>query len=61
MLQRVAILQLILYIAIKVGGVTGDLKSIGDKLGMQEKAKRGNLWDWIKTRTNRHILFFYIG
>ena len=54
-------MQLILYIAIKVGGVTGDLKSIGDKLGMQEKAKRGNLWDWIKTRTNRHILFFYIG
>ena len=31
------------------------MKPIGDKLGRQEKAKRGNLWGWIKTKRNRSI------
>ena len=36
------------------------MKSIGDRLGRQEKAKRGNLWDWLKSKMiDTH--FFYIG
>ena len=26
------------------------MKSIGDRLERWEKAKRGNLWDWIKSK-----------
>ena len=37
----------------KTGG--GYMKSIGDRSGRQEKAKWGNLWDQIKSKTNRHI------
>ena len=33
------------------------MKFIGDALGRREKAKQGDLWDSIKSETNRH--FFY--
>ena len=36
------------------------MKSIGDRLGRQKKTKQENLWDWIKSKMNRHILL-YIG
>ena len=36
------------------------MKSIGDRLGKQEKAKWGNFWDWIKSKM-RDIYIFYIG
>ena len=26
------------------------MKSIGDRLGKQEEAKQGNLWDWVKNK-----------
>ena len=29
------------------------MKSTGGRLGRQEKAKRGNLWDWIESKTDR--------
>lgn len=28
------------------------MKFIGDRLGKWEKVKQGNLWDWIKDKTN---------
>ena len=36
------------------------MKSIGARLGRQEEAKQGNLWDWIKSRMI-DTYFFYIG
>ena len=36
------------------------MKSIGDRLGRQEKAKWGNLWDWIKGKMI-DTYFFYTG
>ena len=35
------------------------MKSTGNRLGRWEKAKRGNRWDWTKSKMKRH--FFYIG
>ena len=35
------------------------MKSIGDRLGKQEKAKQGNLWDLIKSKMI-DTYFFYI-
>ena len=35
------------------------MKSIGDRLGRQEKEKWGNLWDWIKSKMI-DMYFFYI-
>ena len=38
------------------------MKSIGGILGGQEKAKWGNLWDWIKRRYGKiHICFALVG
>ena len=34
------------------------MKSTDNGLGRWEKIKCGNIWDWIKKKTNRHI--FYI-
>ena len=36
------------------------MKPIGDRLGGGEKAKWGNLWDWIKSNMV-DTYFFYIG
>ena len=36
------------------------MKSIGDRLGRQGKAERGNFWDWIKSKLI-HTYFLYIG
>ena len=36
------------------------MKSIGDRLGRQEKPKQGNLWDWIESKMT-DTYFFYIG
>ena len=33
------------------------MKFIGDRLGRPEKAK----WDWIKCKTNRHVLLLHGG
>ena len=35
------------------GGYT---ESIGGRLGRREKTRRGNLWDWIKSKVERHRL-----
>ena len=35
------------------------MTSTGDRPGRQEKAKQGNLWDWIKSETNRHVLLLH--
>ena len=32
------------------------MKSFGDRSGRREKANWVNLWDWIKSKMNRHIL-----
>ena len=32
------------------------MKFVGDRLMRQEKAKKGNLCDWIKRKMDRHIL-----
>ena len=49
MLQQMAISHLILYITVKKA--QGDyMKSVGDRLRKQEKAKWGDLWDWIKSK-----------
>ena len=56
MLQKMAVLSLISYIRIKGEDVRGYVKFTGDRLGRLEKAKEGTLWDWIKSKTNRHIL-----
>ena len=55
-LQRMAVLHCILYITIKGRGVKSYMKSIGDRLGRQEKAKQRNLWDWIKSKMYRLVL-----
>ena len=34
------------------------MKCIGGGLRNREKAKRGNLGDWIKNKMNRYILYF---
>lgn len=52
-----AALQLILYIGIKGGGLH---EILGGRLRRWEKAKWGNLWDWIKVNW-RDRYFFYIG
>ena len=44
MLQRMAVLQLILYIRIK-GGDVRRVNSVSDRLREQEKAKWGSVWD----------------
>ena len=36
------------------------IKSTGDRLGRYEKAKGGNLWDWIKSKMI-DTCFFYVG
>lgn len=35
------------------------MKSTGERLKGQEKAKRANLWDWIKSETERHRLLLH--
>ena len=32
------------------------MKSIGDRVERQEKAKWGNLWDWIKSKVINTLL-----
>ena len=54
--QRTAVLQLILYAAIKGGGVSGYVKPTGGRLGRWERAKQGTLWHWIKSKTNGRVL-----
>ena len=36
------------------------MKSFGDKLGRQEKAKQGNFWDWIKSNVFALVLWWGI-
>ena len=55
-----AVLHLILYITVTGGGIRGDMKSISERLGRSEKAKLRNLWDWIGSKTNRHILLLHL-
>ena len=52
MLREMAVLPLTLYIRIKGEDVRGYMKSIGDRGGRQEEAKRGNLWDWIESEAD---------
>ena len=59
MLWKVAVSPLILYIRIRGEEVRGHMKSIGDRLERREQAKWGNLWDWEKSKRNRHILLFH--
>ena len=47
MLLKMAILHLILCITVKRGGISDYMKSSGDRLGRWERARQGNLWDWI--------------
>ena len=35
------------------------MKTIGDNLGSQEKAKGGNLWDWVKSKMKKQILILH--
>ena len=38
------------------------MKSAGDRLGRQEKAKARNLWDWIKSQEEQtHTSFPLVG
>ena len=43
-LQRMAVVQLILCITVKGGGVRAYRKCISGRLGRREKAKGGSLW-----------------
>ena len=53
-------MQFILYIRVKGRDVReGYMKSIGGRIRGQEKAKPGNLWDWIKSKTERHMLLLH--
>ena len=35
------------------------MKFTGNRLGRPEKAKQGNFWDEIKSKTNRHIFLLH--
>ena len=35
------------------------MKSIGGRLRGREKAKRRKVWDWIRSKTERHILLLH--
>ena len=59
MLQRIAVLQFILYITMKRRHNEGYTIFIGGRLGRREKAKQGNLWDWIKSKVKRQILLLH--
>ena len=63
MLQRRADLQLIFHIQNQRGKhKEGYIKPIGSStLKRQEKAKWGNLWDWIKSKMEKHISFTLVG
>lgn len=37
----------------------GYMKSIGRRLSGGEKAKRENLWDWLKSKMERHIFLLH--
>ena len=56
MLQRMAVLQLILYISINGGDVRRVTWNSLVVVRGWEKAKWENLWDCIKNKTKRHIL-----
>ena len=49
---RMIVFHLILCLRLN-GGYT---ESIGGRLGRREKTRRGNLWDWIKSKVERHRL-----
>ena len=55
-----AVYYLILYITLKGRDIRGYEKSVGGRLGGQEKAKRRNLWVWVKGKTIE-TYFFYKG
>lgn len=57
MLQRTAVLHLILYLGIKGGDVRRD-EVHWCRLRGWEKAKWGreSLWDWMKSKRERHML-----
>ena len=60
MLQRLVVLQFILYITIKGGGLRRDyFKNIGGRLGRWEKATWRKFWDWIKSKMETHILLLH--
>lgn len=46
-LGRMRILHLILHITSKAQTYVGYMKSMGDRLGREEKAKCGSFFDWI--------------
>ena len=58
MLQRLAVLQFILYIPVKGGGRRGYMKSTGDRWGEGESKVGKNLWDWVKSKRSRKVCFF---
>ena len=35
------------------------MELVGGRLGRQEKATRGNLWEWIKSKTERRELVLH--
>lgn len=60
MLQGMAILQFTLYIPSKEWDVKGGyMKSIGGKFRGERKQSWGNIWDWIKSKTERQILLLH--
>ena len=59
MLQKMAFLPLNLYIRIKGDDGRGLHEIFGDRFGRWEKAKQGNLWDWIKSKNNRHKILLH--
>ena len=57
MLWRMAVLQLILYVRIKGGGMRKDTENpLVVEQGSGRKKKWGHLSDWIKSKTERYIL-----
>ena len=37
------------------------MKSTGGRLRQQEKAKQGDLWDWVKNKMEKHASFTLTG
>ena len=37
------------------------MKFVSDRFGRQENAKRGNLWDWVKSKRKAHTSFTQAG
>ena len=61
MLQRMAVLQFILYVTTKRRGVRRviPMKFIGGRLESWEKVKWRNLRDWIKSKMKTYMLLLH--